>query len=94
LQARKEVKSMSEVGAQKKHLEKEKGKMKRELNSIPDPYDVDGGLRPEITANKLTFLLIKHSKRLNKLTWSLIGLTILLTLATILDILARLNIWA
>ena len=85
---------MSEADTQKKRLEKEKERMKRELNSIPDPYDVDGRLRPEITANKLTYLLIKHSKRLNKLTWSLIGLTTFLALATISDILVRLNIWA
>jgi len=85
---------MSEANVQKKRYEKEKEKMKRELNSIPDPYDVDGGLRPEITANKLTYLLIRHSKGLNKLTGSLIGLTAFLALATIADILVRLNIWA
>ncbi len=63
--------------------------MKRMLQSIPDPYDVDGHLRPEITANKLAYILIKHSQRLNKLTRSLIALTVILAIVTIVDIFVR-----
>ena len=69
---------MSKTDASKKRLEKETLEVKKMLQSIPDPYDVDGHLRPEITANKLAYILIKHSQRLNKLTGSLIALTVIL----------------
>ena len=72
-----------------KRLERETQKLKNMLQSIPDPYDVDGHLRPEITANKLNYILLRHSQRLNSLTTCLIALTAFLALSTIADIFVR-----
>ena len=80
---------MSNEDVQKKRLNEEK-EIRKALQSIPSPHDVDGGLRPEITANKLIWIFIKHSRCLNRLTLSLIVLTALLALVTIADILVRL----
>ena len=77
------------MNKQSNRLEKERQKLKNMLQSIPDPYDVNGGLRPEITANKFNYILLRHSQRLNKLTWSLIVLTAVLALVTIADIFIR-----
>ena len=81
---------MSRAGVQSKRLEKETQKMRGLLQSIPDPYDVDGHLRPEITANKLAYILIRHSQCLSRLTTALIVLTVILVIATIADIIFRL----
>ncbi len=78
---------MSETGVNKKRFDKERAKIRKELASIPDLYIDD---EPEITEGKVTYLLIKQSKCLNKLTCSLIGLTALLALVTIADIFVRL----
>ena len=74
---------------QKGELEKKTQKMKKMLASYPDPIDVDGGKRPDITTSKIVYILTEHSQRLNKLTISLIVLTVVLVIMTVLDIIVR-----
>jgi hypothetical protein len=66
--------------------EKEARRIREMLETIPDPHDIDGGRRPEITANKLIYLLLIHSKRLNKRTITLIVLTAILAILTIVNV--------
>ena len=73
-------------------LEKKTRKMKRMLDSYPDLIDVDGGKRPDITTSKLVYILTEHSQRLNKLTKSLIVLTVVLVIATLVDIIVRVGL--
>ena len=51
--------------------------------------DVDGGKRPDITTSKLVYILLEHSQGLNKLTKSLIALTVMLVIVTLVDIIFR-----
>ena len=80
---------MSKADRQKKQLEKKTLKMKEMLDSYPDPIDVDGGKRPDITTSKLVYILLEHSQGLNKLTKSLIALTVMLVIVTLVDIIFR-----
>ena len=85
---------MSKAVAQKKQLEKKKQKMKEMRESFPDLIEAFRGSSSDEHIFMVIFALNEHSERLNKLTWSLIGLTAFLAFATIADILVRLNIWA
>ena len=78
-----------ETTKQKRELEKKTLKMKKMLDSYPDLIDVDGGKRPDITTSKLVYILTEHSQRLNKLTKSLIALTVILVIVTLVDIIVR-----
>ena len=73
------------------HLDKKKEKMRKMLTPVPNmeelgfDYDKGGGWQI-FTA---VYFLAEHSQRLNRLTWALIGLTAILIVATIADIIVR-----
>ena len=68
---------------------KEDKEVKHWLESTPDINALSGNLPASVINNKLLWTFIKHSKSLNKLTATLIGLTALLALVTVGDILIR-----
>ena len=73
------------------HLDKKKEKMRKMLTPVPNmeelgfDYDQGGGWQI-FTA---VYFLTEHSQRLNRLTWTLICLTVILLVATITDIIVR-----
>lgn len=84
---------MSREDRKSRHLEKKKEKMRKMLRSVPNmeelgfDYDQGGGWQI-FTA---VYFLAEHSQRLNKLTWALISLTVILTVSTIADIIVRIT---
>ena len=78
-----------------RHLDKKKEKIKKKIIKMLSPvpnmkefgfdYDQGGGWQV-FTA---VYFLAEHSQRLNRLTWTLIGLTAILIVATIADIIGR-----
>jgi len=79
------------MSREEKKKEKVKEKMRKMLAPVPNmqelefDYDKGGGWQI-FTA---VYFLAEHSQRLNRLTWALIGLTAILIVATIADIIVR-----
>ncbi len=79
------------IGYSDKRSRKVQAKMRKMLAQVPNmeelgfDYDKGGGWQI-FTA---VYFLAEHSQRLNRLTWALIGLTAILIVATIADIIVR-----
>lgn len=82
---------MSREEIKSEHLDKKKEKMRKMLTPVPNmedlgfDYDHGGGWQI-FTA---VYFLAEHSQRLNRLTLTLICLTVILLVATITDIIVR-----
>jgi len=74
------------IDKRNKQYEDKKRKMKQILDSYPDLSEFAGFSSSDEHIFKIIYVLIEHSQRLNRLTTSLIVLTVILAVATIVSL--------